>query len=993
MKVHVQKIVAMVLAVSLCLSMSAFATGELVPYVYKPEPSAAVELDNYWVSSIGSSFGGAVKSLSASLVFSRIGECDSRAQLEDVCRAYNDSGLEASIARMVDTGLVESVYRWMTGRGFHAEIKKDSINNIYRLRDSKSKKWLVNQNGDFPYCPADVFDATAGAGRGGAAGATQIYTESGTANKFVGVRSVDSKTPVIVSHDALSSACVSLNDQGIACTMLQMPINGVKFWVIYQRNSSDGSYYCNSANHPFVASCEPTVTDTKFDYIVNGDSTVDNSTTTIKDSQLIDVADGTLNLVNENGDKVTYNIDSLYYDFADRSYTVNTYDYTYNTTNNYYEYNYYTYKISYTYNNTYVTYIGSSAEYQPTEYKLYYELPDGRSSADLTAEDIAGLSFEFYDVVNYARSATDTSLRALYHFDGDTDDSSYFSTQTAFTWVKGASLSYMEDNSFGGALYLDAKEHEFTLSLPSNLGSGDFSLQWRYYQNAAITSEHNDNYVKFGSTKVLGWSEQNLYSYSGSETYNLYSLSVGSWQELALIRHDGVFYVYHNGLKIFSAGDTSVYSKEITFHFGPASRAYSMLDELRVVNFAVAKNGAAYTCASVPYDTNCVLVLPDGAFPIADEYWKFNSAGNYFSFYDFTVGENPSEVWSLPSPGNGSFYAYDGFSRVSSNEPYTFGFAYYFSKNASSYGGPVNACWFSVLGVDGTVYSLHIPYPRAGGGAVRASFDWGELIYYCGGERGNRSNYASISVSPGKTFDFIYAELVEGSAPNTGHEFVNCVYSSEEVKPNTAAVQSDIPVNGYTVGGVRPTFPSRGDVWFPVNGSRISGCYIYNGRAWEETNARWYTGTRWIPIYAFDLVTLQDMWDVADSETVVPSITSEYGFWNWWKTAWLDFRSWLSSSSGLGGGSAGSVAPGTFETVAPSTGTEGGSGWSFLDLLVAIKDGAWSITVGTVTTVFGGVAGLVSAVGSIGDYYNAYDTNNPDGIFGITNYAGDDIWD
>ena len=43
MKVHVQKIVSMILAVSICLSMSAFATGEVVPYVYKPEPSAAVE--------------------------------------------------------------------------------------------------------------------------------------------------------------------------------------------------------------------------------------------------------------------------------------------------------------------------------------------------------------------------------------------------------------------------------------------------------------------------------------------------------------------------------------------------------------------------------------------------------------------------------------------------------------------------------------------------------------------------------------------------------------------------------------------------------------------------------------------------------------------------------------------------------------------------------------------------------------------------------------
>ena len=138
MKVHVQKIVSMILAVSICLSMSAFATGEVVPYVYKPEPSAAVELDNYWVSAIGSSFGGSVKSLSASLVFSKIGQCDSRAQLEDVCRAYNDSGLESSIARMVDTGLVESVYRWMTDRQFKAVIGKDTLNDIYRLKDQKS---------------------------------------------------------------------------------------------------------------------------------------------------------------------------------------------------------------------------------------------------------------------------------------------------------------------------------------------------------------------------------------------------------------------------------------------------------------------------------------------------------------------------------------------------------------------------------------------------------------------------------------------------------------------------------------------------------------------------------------------------------------------------------------------------------------------------------------------------------------------------------------
>lgn len=573
MKVHVQKIVAMVLAVSLCLSMSAFAAGELTPYVYTPEPAQAVQYDSYWATRIGSQFGGAVKSLSASLAF-KVGRCDSRAKLESICQTYNNGSFTNSLYKAVDMGIAESFLRSLTRTEYYAEIKCDDRYDIYRLRDKNSGAWITNQNGDFPYCPKAVFESSLGAGTAGNAGATQIYTKPGTANKFVGVRSVDSTTPVILSYDSLSAACLDLNNQGIACSMVKMPINGVQFWLIYKSNSSDGAYYCNSASRPFVANIEPTATDTKYDYIVNGD--VDGSTTTIKDSQLIDVADGTLNLVTENGDKITYNIDSLYYDFADRSYTVNTYDYTYNTTNNYYEYNYYTYNISYTYNNTYVTYIGSSAEYQPTEYELYYELPDGRSSADLTAADIAGLSFEFYDVVNYAKSATDTSLRALYHFDGDTDDSSYFSTQGAFTWKTGASLTYMESNAFTGALYLDGKEHEFVISLPSNLGSGDFSLQWRYYQNAAVSSTHNDNYVKLGASKVLGWSEQNLYGYSGSSAYDLSTLSVGSWQELALIRHNGTFYIYHNGLQIFAVGDAAAYSKDITFHFGSASRAYSI---------------------------------------------------------------------------------------------------------------------------------------------------------------------------------------------------------------------------------------------------------------------------------------------------------------------------------------------------------------------------------------------------------------------------------
>ncbi len=165
-----------------------------------------------------------------------------------------------------------------------------------------------------------------------------------------------------------------------------------------------------------------------------------------------------------------------------------------------------------------------------------------------------------------------------------------------------------------------------------------------------------------------------------------------------------------------------------------------------------------------------------------------------------------------------------------------------------------------------------------------------------------------------------YLEITPGSVPNP-HQYVYDYYEWDEVipgteyvpgqdyyvnliEPNTAAIQTDIPIKGYTVGGVRPTFPERGNVWMPVEGSRISGVQIYNGRAWEETNARWWTGSRWIPIYAFDIVTLADMWDVGtqDGTDVIPPITSESGFWRWWQTQWLDFRAWMEKNNSPGSG-------------------------------------------------------------------------------------------
>lgn len=822
--------------------------------------------------------------------------------------------------------------------------------------------WIVDKNGNFPYCPQSEYENAPGHQP-----AMEISTSEKSACKWIDMRALTSNRVQPVSYDVLSSAMLRLNERGVSCTIFETGFNvdgkAVRYYVI----GTPGAWpklYCNSSGEPYVAAVkkEETVVEQSRPPIVvenkDGDKVevAENITHNEDNSKVLDLTNGKLTLVDELGSLFTLNIDDVSFDFDNRTYTVNAYDIK--QTNNYYEFNYYTYNIQYTYNNTYVTYIGSTAEYQPKEWALYYELPDGRSSADLTEEDIAGLSFQFNDVVNYKRSATDTSLRALYHFDGNTNDSSFFSTQGAFTWNTGASITYMESNAFNGALYLDEKTHDFTVTLPSNIGSGDFTLQWRYYQNSATTSTHNDNYVTVGGQKLIGWSEHSLYNGSGTKVGDL---SVGTWQELALVRNKGTLYLYHNGVKIGSVALSNVLTNKIAFRLGPNSKAYAMMDELRFVNFAIAKGGTAYTPTAVPYDTNSVLVLPDGAVPVADEYWKWdttitptmkwdlssgfvpvldNTDSNSGRFFAFDIDKSIS-LQSIFRCSTSSFSVYDSFCVIGASLPSVNSASIEFSSVTSSgFGGSGNSglmllnyyrydrysnsiigrllsgtYTFSIVLRDGSQYSAQVAFPSVNNRFPSTYYDFGPfrvLPFYRDDDDNDRAIQGLyLGLAPGRSSqEVVYMELVPGSKGNTGHEFVTAIYDANDLQPNTAAVQSDIPVKGYTVGGVRPTFPERGDVWFPVEGSRISGVYIYNGQAWEATNARWWTGKRWIPIYAFDLVTLQDCWDVTSSEgpgtEVTPPITSDYSFWNWWKQQWLDFRAWLEKNL-TGSGSGGTV--------------------------------------------------------------------------------------
>ena len=142
----------------------------------------------------------------------------------------------------------------------------------------------------------------------------------------------------------------------------------------------------------------------EFVWIINNYATGD----TIKDS-VFNYEDNTYYDISND---TYYNIDdyNVYY-FDDRN--------TYHKTNN--EYNFY---VTYNITNVSYTYF-EPVQKQIITSKHFYKLPDGRNSADLTADEILGLNLDF-EVIKYEENAVDTITKGLYHFEGNYKDSSYY---------------------------------------------------------------------------------------------------------------------------------------------------------------------------------------------------------------------------------------------------------------------------------------------------------------------------------------------------------------------------------------------------------------------------------------------------------------------------------------------------------------------------------------------------------------------------------------
>lgn len=180
---------------------------------------------------------------------------------------------------------------------------------------------------------------------------------------------------------------------------------------------------------------------------------------------------------------------NTFYDMSrDYTYTYNTAYYN-NTYNSYYipvtyndvDYNYF---ITYAPTYTNITYIvdGCNDPSQAVSNNYYFQLPDGRNSYNLTADDVFGIPLSG-EVINYDAVPENDNCVALYHFDGNIVDVSGNGNTAKF--ADGTVPQYISSSSFGKHLML-TNRGRFSLTLPEALEAPytiEFRVNYGQYQS------------------------------------------------------------------------------------------------------------------------------------------------------------------------------------------------------------------------------------------------------------------------------------------------------------------------------------------------------------------------------------------------------------------------------------------------------------------------------------------------------------------------------
>lgn len=259
------------------------------------------------------------------------------------------------------------------------------------------------------------------------------------------------------------------------------------------------------------------------------------------------------------------------YNQTTNNYTQNNYTYNNYTYNN--EYNYYTYNIEnhnyYVTNNyTYVTVVypdGTQDENGNDNYEsvdIYYKLPDGRNSYDLTADEIYG-TYLTYNVTGAEKVLEDDGITlGLWHLDGDLKDSSALSGQYLLT----SGLTNFVDVELGD--WGQAVSGTSGKVSVSNFSGNEVPWTFEFRVYFAGSGNFNLKLPVYSCSYSLSGSSTDFDSASpSSPTYSTMSVPSNQWNSIAFTYDGTSFKAFLNGALYTTISEFGRYDAKTTAEY------------------------------------------------------------------------------------------------------------------------------------------------------------------------------------------------------------------------------------------------------------------------------------------------------------------------------------------------------------------------------------------------------------------------------------------
>ena len=556
----------------------------------------------------------------------------------------------------------------------------------------------------------------------------------------------------------------------------------------------------------------------------------------------------TNNITSTTNNKYTYSADfkSWYYDNTTNNYNYTTFeknDYTQNnlyynqdnsryyisidnSTDEYYlvdvQYSPTFVTVNYTYNTTNNKY---DSEVGDVTNVYYYELKDGRNSADLTAAEIAGLDVG-YDVANYELVTDDPNTLSLQHFDGDYTDSSSFN-RTFYS--ENRSTNYVDSGAFGKAVALP-NGSAAGVTIPGLSGYNDLSFDFRvHYSDIASLG------VYFGNTNIFQripgtrkWTGQDIYSDHGQAITS--TTAYGNKSLISLT-------------KTFSAEKYYDYS-EISPYLSPDC-----------VPTPFSSSHKSQMDVPARYDS------PNYVDESSARYGWVNTSG-VPSLYSSTAFRGYYITRWISEGFGRNTYSHYGTIRHYTEKEYRWTPSQYVHANFSydSY----RSQWVS----------------------MRITLSGNNIYYFVNGDLVGSGSFTRPAADKFyiKSSGTVYLDelrVTTGSLSSTGvytpssapYDTNKVLALPDKLTTGTIYVQSNVNVTDSRIGGVRPSNPSAGFFYIPLHSDHTGGQpQIYDGNNWVDVTAMVYDGSKTVTALGFQFAPVGSLPDVdTDAKPERPS--------------------------------------------------------------------------------------------------------------------------